>query len=726
MRSAPWDNATEETQVLERQEDADAARDERRTAMGATLPPGMLSNPPQGAKPSSSSPGAAFSRRPTLLLLGLDLPASVRDEIRAGLDRGAPDLFHRHVVGADALPSLASAVQPAAVNHHFFEPCRGLRAAATAPTTDLEKEGTSTSEGNSAKGTTAKSGAGEQLVAVGSSNRGDEASGSQRDASERDTADEARTRAKVVQVALSEGKSVSLEVVPGPGLWARGRFLRDLEALLGGLDDGGGSGGGGASDAGEMKRSGPTVLLVEGHSRNRSGGGMDVSHGTKFMGEVAAPQRDVVGRGSDPGVSLGRGPEGGLPLVSLAARRAKVLLEEAAQCLHDLSTRYGETPSPFKAIIAPRWHAYSTEDTPQGEVEGGRGGMEAAAKCEVPEVTGSGSFGRGEPNGSLAAEGSTGMDLLLAACYMIIHPDRRYDLGEGLVGNNRRPAAAALAHGVGEETLAAATSANADTENARTIAYASRLARACRAELSGERSARGVAEVLHRGSALDAIPLETAIALRRLARHPGWPAASPRPDFAHCSASEAFAGWIVAAVAGGTELALEGGGGVLCPGGGLSQDVFVSSLGTEMVVSERVPDPGSCAGSFEAKSTIVGSEGETPRSLRDAQEERRREGAVLRGIEAALVDENVTVVDDDSPWLLPPGGAEGGRNGRNRRQCRSSEALNALMETVLRPFNVRASHGLCPLRQLRNVDSPLPRVLPPTSVSPPSPAQSIY
>lgn len=515
----------------------------------------------------------------------------------------------------------------------------------------------------------------------------------------------------MVQAALAEGKSVSLEVVPGPGLWARARFLRDLEALLGGLDAGGGGGepcdGGAASDAcSSKKQPGPTVLLVEGHSRNRSGGGADLSHGTKFMGEVAPQRGAAAGNRSEPGDSLGVGPAGGLPLVSLAARRAKLLLEEAAQCLHDLSDRYGETPTPFKAILATTRSASSSEDKPQNGAKGSRGGLDEYSEAHGILGTG-GSRGTedGELDGSLAPKGSAGMELLLAACHMIIHPDRRYDVGEGLIDGRRSRSHSSSSRdvagkvqtvglGLGRAHETETTNeVEGEPENSAILAYASRLAKTCRAELCREKSARGVAEAL-RGSALDAVPLEVAVALRRLVRHPNWPATSPRPDFAECPASEAFVGWVVAAVAGGTELALEGGGGLHEPGVGPNQAQAAPDM-AEMNEGVSNPAAGSHARKIDLGWPIAGSdEGKTLSSLRDAQEERRRERAVLRGTEAALVHENITVVDDDSPWLLPPERADGERNGQNRRgrrQCRSSEALNVLMETVLRPFNVRIS-----------------------------------
>ncbi|CBJ33086.1 expressed unknown protein [Ectocarpus siliculosus] len=575
VSSARWDNTTKETQALERQEDADAARDERRTAMGATLPPGMLENPSGtcagGGVESQGPSGGSSQRRPVLLLLGLDLPASVREE---------------GVV--------------------------------------------------------------------------------------------ARTRANLVQAALSAGKNVSLEVVPGPGLWARGRFLRDLEALLGGLDACGC--GVDHSDTDTKQTSGPTVLLVEGHSRNRAGGGMDVSHGTKFVGEGAAKNWKA-------DRSYDQGPERTLPPALLTARRLKALMEEAAQCLHDLSTEYGRTPSPFKAIQDDSYASKSSK-APREAHQRRQGTIRAEGSTD-PERPNAGSFPmRKQYNASLATTGSRGMALLLAACHMLLHPGRRYDLGEFRTG---RGLDVYLTEGMTMQKSPgkAPTTSSEEVElGAFEMVHAFNLARSCREELAEQGSARGVAALLRRAD-LYSTPLETAVALQRLVQHSDWPVASPRSDFAGCSASGAFVGWVVAAVAVTTELVLGGGGVELGAGSGSARNP--SGDERKAVASGTgVEGRGWCGGAGGAGSTAEGSGGNAllSTSMRNLQEERTREQRLLLGMETSLIDEIVAVLDDDSPWLPPPEDPEGHGDVRNRRQCRASEVFNALLDTVLRPFNV--------------------------------------
>lgn len=660
VRSAPWDNATEDTQALERQEDADAARDERRTAMGATLPPGMLEDSSRRGAGGGRPSGGDSSRRPTLLLLGLDLPASIREGLRAGLDREAPDLFGGHVVGADALPSLASAAQTAPGKRSFFAPSREVVMQAAAP--PISSNG---AEDEPMPGALAPPRPGEQ----GRDEPNTRKRGTEGEPGEGTLA--ARTRANLVQAALSEGKNVSLEVVPGPGLWARGRFLRDLEALLGGLDDGGCDGQG--SDACKRDRarkgSGPTVLLVDGHNRNRSGGGNDLSHGTKFKWKVA-PQKEGLANSLKPQFAqrTSHEPEWALPTASLSARRVKALMEEAAQCLHDLGTTYGKAPCPFKAIETTQQVSLKPEKfrDDAGELEIRLDKNEPPGTPKPPSARDTATV-RGRQNSSFVAEGSPGMELLLAVCHMLLHPDQRYDVGEGE-----------------SEKRHIKTDSDVDTENAATLVYASRLAGTCRGDLAEKPSAQAVAETL-RGAGLDAIPLETAVALRRLVRHPDWPAASPRPDFAKCCASEAFVGWIYAAVAGATELALEGGGGALRVGSGRG-----GAPGNEEAMDGWTKDQGLRGGVLGTRLAMGCGRSGSPLSLKDVYEQRRREQEVLREMEAALIDENVTVLDDDSPWVSQPETADDDVHVQDRRECTTSEVLNALMETALRPFNVSA------------------------------------
>ncbi|CAM9445389.1 unnamed protein product, partial [Ectocarpus sp. 8 AP-2014] len=673
VSSAPWDNATKETQALERKEDADAARDERRTAMGATLPPGMLENPSGtcavGGVESQGPSGGSSQRRPVLLLLGLDLPASVRDEVRAGLERDAPDLFGQHVVGVDALPSLASAAQAAGGQGCFLEPCREQTAGAVSPPPSTQPTRETVVTGNT--GQRGSPNHGERLGGVATA-RGDFEQGVV-----------ARTRANLVQAALSAGKNVSLEVVPGPGLWARGRFLRDLEALLGGLD----ACGCGVDDSDtDTKQSGPTVLLVEGHSRNRAGGGMDVSHGTKFV-DTLALRGEGAAKNWEADCSYDQGPEGTLPPALLTARRLKALMEEATQCLHDLSTEYGRTPSPFKAIQDDSYASKSSK-APRETHQRRQGTIRAEGSTD-PERPTAGSFQMGKQcNASLAATGSRGMALLLAACHMLLHPGRRYDLGEFRTERGRD---VDLTEGMTMQKSpgkAPPTSSEEVEHGAFEMVHASDLARSCREELANQGSARGVAALLRRAD-LYSMPLETAVALQRLVQHSDWPVASPRSDFAGCSASGAFVGWVVAAVAVTTELVLGGGGVALGAGSGSARNPS-GDVRKAVASGAGVEGRDWCGGAGGAGSTAEGSGGDAllSTSMRNVQEERTREQRLLLGMETSLIDENVVVLDDDSPWLPPPEGPEGHGDVRNRRQCRASEVFNALLDTVLRPFNV--------------------------------------
>ncbi|CAB1096739.1 unnamed protein product [Ectocarpus sp. CCAP 1310/34] len=674
VSSAPWDNTTKETQALEQQEDADAARDERRIAMGSTLPPGMLENVSGtcggGGVESQGSSGGSSKRRPVLLLLGLDLPASVRDEVRARLEHDAPDLFGQHVVGVDALPSLASAAQAAGGQGCFLEPCQEQTAGAVTP-----PPSTQPTRGTVVTGNTGQRGSpnhGERLGGVATA-RGD---------FEQDVV--ARTRANLVQAALSAGKNVSLEVVPGPGLWARGRFLRDLEALLGGLDACGC--GVDHSDTDTKQTSAPTVLLVEGHSRNRAGGGIDVSHGTKFVDTVAL-RGEGTAKNWKADCSYDQGPEGTLPPASLTARRLKALMEEAGQCLHDLSTEYGRTPSPFKAIQDDSYASTSSEAPREAHQQ--RQGTIRAEGSTDPELPTAGSFQMGKQcNTSLAATGSRGTALLLAACHMLLHPGRRYDLGEFRAGSGRE---VDLTEGVTMQKIPrkAPPTSSEEIEHGFDMVHASDLARSCREELANQGSARGVAALIRRVQ-LDSMPLETAVALQRVVQHSDWPVVSPLSDFAGCSASGAFVGWVVAAVAVTTELVLGGGGVALGAGSGSARNPSGDEW-KAVASGTGVVGRGWCGGAGGAGSTAEGSGGDAllSTSMRNVHEERTREQRLLLGMETSLIDENVAVLDDDSPWLPPPEGPERHGDVRNRRQCRASEVFDELLDTVLRPFKAR-------------------------------------
>ncbi|CAN0143774.1 unnamed protein product [Ectocarpus sp. 12 AP-2014] len=362
-------------------------------------------------------------------------------------------------------------------------------------------------------------------------------------------------------------------------------------------------------------------------------------------------------------------------------------MEEAAQCLHDLSTEYGRAPSPFKAIQDDSYA--STSSKAPREAHQRRQGTIRAEGSTDPDRPTAGSFQMGRQcNASLAATGSRGMTLLLAACHMLLHPGRRYDLGEFRVGRGRD---VDLTEGMTMQKSpgkAPPTSSEEVEHGAFEMVHASDLARSCREELANQGSARGVAALLLRAD-LDSMPLETAVALQRLVQHSDWPVASPRSDFDGCSASGAFVGWVVAAVAVTTELVLGGGGVVLGAGSGSARNPSGDEF-KAVASGTGVEGRGWCGGAGGAGSTAEGSGGETllSSSMRNAQEERTREQRLLLGMETFLIDENVAVLDDDSPWLPPPEGPEGHGDARNRRQCRASEVVSALLDTVLRPFNV--------------------------------------
>ncbi|CAM9153732.1 unnamed protein product, partial [Hapterophycus canaliculatus] len=679
VSSVPWDNVTEETQALEKQEDADAARDEIRTAMGATLPPGMLGSPTQTPK-GDGRPAESDSQRSTLLLLGLDLPASVRNGIRASLDRDAPGLFDHHVTGVEALPSLALSAQ-ATTGRGFLGRCReGSATEAKPPSVDsISQVGTT---GGSIFVGSRTAGGYNALRRSGSAGAGF-AGGKKRTGLGHDPV-VSRSRADLVQTALSAGKNVSLEVVPGPGLWERGRFLRDIEALLGGLDDGNYDGNGSNNCRG--KGVGPTVLVIDGHGHNRSGGGSELSHGTKFAGKTNC-QEEPIANGSKADYWRRQEPERALYSASLAARRSKCLMEEAAQRLHDLSTMQGEAPWPFKAISS----ASGAFPAP-GRLREARERREGFDKAGHSRGSGTslGSDIESDQHRVSVLDNAAGIDMLLAACYIIVYPDRRYYVGEGQArGEEVGPPIQ------GEATDAAANHTpspvveDVEDESAAFLAYVSHLAAKCRIELAGSQSPVRVADVLKKVD-VTSMPLDTAVALRYLSDHPDWPTIPPRSDFVGCSISEAFIGWVYAVVAASTELALEGGGGMLRADAGVRQQSLADVPRSAIPWSERVGISKLWRRAMVESSNMEKNENCFQWFMTDAQTERQREQANMKELEKSLINETVTVLDDDSPWPLPSTLADRGEDEemRDRWQCRASEVLNAVMKTALRPFKV--------------------------------------
>lgn len=659
MSSTPWDNATDETLALERAEDIKAAQEERRTTMGALLPPGLLEGTP-GSPPRHGQGFSGLSTRPTLVLLGLDLPASLRSGIRARLDREAPGVFGLHLTGEDALPSGAKAAK--ASGRGFFAPSREL----------TENESLDSSQGATAAVERAQT----PLISQTRGTIGVDARSPRHKRGE-------PSRAAKVQAALSAGHSVSLEVIPGPGVWARGRFLRDLESLLEGIDGCDDCNGCKDDEVGrKAKRGGPTVLLLEGHQRNRSGGGAEVRHGTRFATALGPAQIDSsVGRA--PPRTFGRGTGGPSAAVAMATKRRKCLLEEAAQCLHDLRTTHGATPSQFLAITAesratagamPVQEAHHVHERGEGNDRNGRGAFRSIRHVST--------------GGALKATVDVGyasrLDVLLAACLMLLYPHRQYDVGQSEAGNDRENRSK-VPQSVHEETARPGITGADETD----LSNASDLAKACRNHFASARSARVVADLLEVVD-VSTLPIDTAVALNRITQSQVWPVASPRVDFTGCPASAAFTGWIVAAATAAVELALGGGGAKAAPPksstNGLRLDIGVNEvMALSGVTSEA--KPGGLWGAARRRSTMeAGGETALPEG---AQKARCQERDLLERLEARVVDEIVTVLDDDLPWLVQTEavGEEVERRA-DRRRCRVSEAFAAIMDTVLRPYQV--------------------------------------
>lgn len=659
MSSTPWDNATDETLALEREEDMEAAQDERRTTTGALLPPGLLDSTP-GSPPRHGQSSSGLSTRPTLVLLGLNLPAFLRSGIRARLDREAPGVFGLHLSGEDAFPSGAKAAK--ASGRGFFAPSREL----------TESESLDSRQGAAAAVERAQT----PLLSHTGGTIGVDTRSPRHNLGE-------PSRAAKVQAALSAGRSVSLEVTPGPGLWARGRFLRDLESLLEGIDGIDGCNGCQDDELGrKAKRGGPTVLLLEGHQRNRSGGGAEVGHGTRFATALGPAQIDS-SMGRAPPRTFGGGTGGPSATVAIATKRRKCLLEEAAQCLHDLRTTHGATPSPFLAITAesrataaamPVQEAHHAHERGEGNYHGGRG-----AFCSIRRV---------RTGGALKATTDVGyasrLDILLAACLMLLYPHRKYDVGESEAGNHRgnRSKGPQLAH---EEPARPGNTGGDETD----LSNVAGLAKACRKHFASARSARVVAHLLEVVDVV-ALPIDTAVALNRITGSQAWPVASPRVDFTGCPASAAFTGWIVAAATAAVELALGGGGAKVAPTksstNGLRLDIGVQeTMALSDVTSEA--KPGLLRGAARRRSTMeAGDETALPEG---AQKARCQERDLLERLEARVVDESVTVLDDDLPWLVQTEavGEEVERRA-GRRRCRVSEAFATILDTVLRTYQV--------------------------------------
>lgn len=643
VSSASWDNATEETATMEREEDAQGAVDERRIAMGTSLPRGLLEN--------ASGTSSDICEASVLVLLGLDLPASVRQGIRDSLHRDAPRFFGVDLVGTDALPRKAAALQ-ARVGRAFLA---------------LSKEHLQDSASSKQTKMTRKARPSEDDALCSDHGRI-----LQREESE-------CRRANIVQTALQAGRSVILDVAAGPGLWARGRFLRDLESLLDGLD---------VYNCHEVKNSSstqrrnrPTVLLVDGHEKNRSGGGAEIAYGTecarKMRTTLSAIDRTKASKLGSRGPLNTRVEQGPSHLDRMMPSRLKALLEEAAQCLHDLSTVHAATPVPFLALSTTCTARVPNDGETRTSSE--RYVDDHKIELAVPVFTSSGNGvqeeGKQPGTCGLGRVHSSGLETLLASCFMILHPWRDYNLGE--YPDHGRPATAFSTQA--KEMVppgVSITGGNTDCVNATV----SQLASATRRQLDDMRTTRGVADLLGKAD-LTAIPLKTTIAIRRLVRCSSWPNESPRPIFSGCPASEAFTGWIMAAATASTELAFAGGGKAL----------HTTGLG-------EVKNPP------ESKSPLAslksGNDTYTSCTPQDVDFERRREMELLEGLEESLVDEEIVVCDDDSPSLLcvKAGEREKGHD-THRQYCAASNVFTAMMEIVLRPLQVSHDGHVTTTRQ---------------------------
>lgn len=661
MSSTSWDNATDETIALERTEDIEAAQEERWTAMGATLPPGLLDSTP-APPPKNGQGSSGLSRRPTLVLLGLDLPASVRAGIRTRLDRDAPGIFGLHLTGEDALPSRVGAAR--ACGRGFFAPSRELA------------ENVPIGPHHGAVAAVERAHAVERAQAAYISRKGEDMGV---DACLSGHKIREPSRATKVQTALSSGRSVSLEVIPGPGLWARGRFLRDLESLLEGID---GCNSYEDAEVGQKAlREGPTVILLEGHHRNRSGGGSELGHGTRFATALGPTQIDSP-MGRTPGRTSERETGGPSAVAAMATRRLKCLMEKAAQCLHDLRTTHGATPSPFMAIHTETRAAVASTPVPEAHLACKPVGENAHIERGPLRSEGSVSTG-GALKAATDVDFTPRLDALLAACLMLLYPHRQYDLGEREAGNHRSKQSKTPQ----SEHEEAAGPGNAGDETG--LSHLSELAKECREHFSSSRSARVVADLLEVVD-LAALPIGTAVALSRIIQSQAWHVASPRVDFAGCPASAAFVGWIVAAVTAAVELALGGGGAEEAPAklsaNGPHLNIGVCET-TVLSGATPVSKPGGLRDMASRRSTVGAGGGiAVPEGTQDA---RWRERGLLERLEAHVVDESITVMDNDMPRLMQTEAVGGGvGRGTQGRRCRVSEVFTTIMDTVLRPYQV--------------------------------------
>lgn len=620
MCSTPWDNAPDEAKKEELEEDRQAALEETRTAMGATLPMGFLDSVQN------------YPRRPTLVLLGLDLPAAVRAGIRSRLHNDVPELFDLHLTGEDALPSVVAAARRC--GRGFLGPSlepgsSSLSSQHGGPTTGV-------------RGTAMMEACVHQvdMDSVGCDHVfGKKPSDGQRRIGRYETK---HSRTNRVQTSLSAGKNVSLDVLPGPGLWARGRFLRDLEALLQGLDECGGC----VDSTTDKAAVGPAVILVHGHTGNRSGGGADIWHGTK----------DSV---IDKSMHANDYKIEGIPTVAMAAarsRRTKYLLEAAAQCLHDLRVTHGERRNPF---VDPS--AEYPSPTPISAIPNKQ--REKADNIIVP---------RDDPSPQYQ---TPGLNVLLAACQMLLHPFCRYPLTKDERADNTwvssRP----------EPSHLAVATEEFPPGHTRERSYISNLAAACRGRLAEAQSAKKMGDILQQIDPTS-VPFETAVALRELVRQPDWPSISPRPSFAGSCALEAFAGWIVTAVDAVMMSSLSEGG--VDEG---YQGTHGESFGTSAWKSSRLNDFSGKHVATNATRWREYDAFEDPTLSHGGYESPRiRERELIHKMQRLIVHENISVFDGDNPWFPGPYEGEERVVANKIRHCHPVEAFDIILDMILRPF----------------------------------------
>lgn len=209
------------------------------------------------------------------------------------------------------------------------------------------------------------------------------------------------------------------------------------------------------------------------------------------------------------------------------------------------------------------------------------------------------------------------------------------------------------------------TEPRADYDEAGAWSHIVGLARLCLDQLGSVGSlAREIADVLRHAN-LTSVPVEAAVVLRKFTQHKAWLGVSPRPRITGRCVLDTLSAWVVSAVSAAVEISLYGGGSeVACSGSG--------------------EDGGTvhCQPNLERQLVFSATKNES------LQNSRGRELASLDKMEASLVDTEITVVDDDSPWVASESGSEEREREYQKLSCCSSEAFNTLLRAVLKPFQV--------------------------------------